>query len=81
MLLSILGPDIAWWTSNSILWPMTIEHLVPIAIGGTSAPENLVPCCYPCNQKIERPRTVRPGVLHYNGQNYRYDGKTWVEVE
>ncbi len=28
---------------------MTIDHVVPIAAGGTNKPLNLVVACYPCN--------------------------------
>lgn len=30
---------------------LTMDHLVPIARGGTSTKGNIVPSCRPCNQK------------------------------
>jgi 5-methylcytosine-specific restriction endonuclease McrA len=29
---------------------LTMDHVIPIARGGTSTPGNLVPACQPCNQ-------------------------------
>lgn len=29
----------------------TLDHLVPIGLGGTHKVENLVPACYDCNQR------------------------------
>lgn len=30
---------------------LTMDHIVPIARGGTTTPGNVVPACRPCNQK------------------------------
>ncbi|MCC7442997.1 MAG: HNH endonuclease [Bdellovibrionales bacterium] len=30
---------------------LTMDHVVPVARGGTSTKGNLVPACRPCNQK------------------------------
>jgi 5-methylcytosine-specific restriction endonuclease McrA len=36
---------------------LTMDHIVPIARGGTSTPGNIVPACKPCNRgkKLETP--------------------------
>jgi 5-methylcytosine-specific restriction protein A len=36
---------------------LTLDHLMPLARGGTSHPSNCVPSCRPCNQakKLESP--------------------------
>jgi 5-methylcytosine-specific restriction endonuclease McrA len=31
--------------------PLTIDHVIPLAMGGTNARENLVVACYRCNRK------------------------------
>lgn len=30
---------------------LTMDHVVPIARGGTTSPGNVVPCCADCNKK------------------------------
>ena len=30
---------------------ITMDHLLPLAMGGRSTKENIVPCCKPCNTK------------------------------
>lgn len=30
---------------------ITVDHVVPIILGGNSDRNNLAPCCYSCNQK------------------------------
>ncbi|MEN9826806.1 MAG: hypothetical protein RI953_2551, partial [Pseudomonadota bacterium] len=30
---------------------LTMDHIVPIARGGTTSPGNVVPCCADCNKK------------------------------
>jgi 5-methylcytosine-specific restriction endonuclease McrA len=30
---------------------LTIDHLLPRSRGGATSPENLVACCFPCNQR------------------------------
>lgn len=29
--------------------PLTVDHVVPVALGGTDTPDNLVACCRDCN--------------------------------
>ena len=33
-----------------VVMPSTIEHVIPIALGGTDEPENLAAACYRCNE-------------------------------
>jgi 5-methylcytosine-specific restriction protein A len=52
-----------WWqqkTSTGACWycgqkvgfaQLTMDHIVPLARGGRSSKENLVPCCKECNNK------------------------------
>ncbi len=41
--------------------PLTIEHLVPIAAGGTTTRDNLWLACYPCNEfNSSRTRAADP---------------------
>jgi hypothetical protein len=30
--------------------PLTLDHVIPVASGGLTRPDNLVTCCEPCNQ-------------------------------
>lgn len=40
---------------------LTIDHVIPLAMGGTNARENLVVACYRCNRKkSDAVGTVRP---------------------
>ncbi len=53
----------AWWSrkkSNGICYycrqrfpasSLTMDHIIPLARGGKSVKENLVPCCKDCNNK------------------------------
>jgi hypothetical protein len=34
---------------RSVENPLTIDHVVPVALGGSDGPENLVACCKDCN--------------------------------
>lgn len=38
---------------------MTIDHRVPLALGGSNTRENIGPCCLPCN--ASKGRADRPG--------------------
>ncbi len=52
-----------WWqqkTSAGLCWycnkkvplkELTMDHLIPLAMGGKSSKDNLVPCCKSCNTK------------------------------
>lgn len=41
--------------------PMHIEHVIPVAKGGQTTRENIVPACKPCNsRKCDNIRTPRP---------------------
>ena len=43
------------------LGPITVEHLVPTAAGGSDAPENLALACAGCNHEKGRRHDVRYG--------------------
>lgn len=56
---------------------MTIDHVIPLARGGTNARRNLVVCCKECNNKKG---SWMPG----DWLNERIDGdelKWWAKVE
>ncbi len=52
-----------WWqqkTSSGTCWycgekvgyaNLTMDHVIPLARGGRSTKDNLVPCCHECNSK------------------------------
>lgn len=56
--LNLLNQGICHYCQNKFASKdLTMDHIVPIARGGTSTPGNIVPSCRPCNQekKLETP--------------------------
>ncbi|SDP67941.1 HNH endonuclease [Desulforhopalus singaporensis] len=44
------GPGICYYCRKKVLYrQITMDHLVPLARGGRSTKDNLVPCCKTCN--------------------------------
>ena len=41
------------WYCRKVVSPaeLTMDHLIPLAMGGESSKDNLVPCCRDCNNK------------------------------
>ena len=50
--------------------PLTIDHLMPLARGGTNWPENIVPACKPCNDR-KSTLSLRRWLMHLHE---RYGG-------
>lgn len=86
MLLSVLGDDVGFWVGREALWPLTLDHVVPLALlKGVRGRDQkvalpVVACCRPCNQH-RAPRHLPSGNLRYDGVEYRLHDGHWVEVE
>lgn len=49
---NILGKGICHYCGNKFTAKeLTMDHIVPVARGGTSTKGNVVPSCFQCNQK------------------------------
>jgi 5-methylcytosine-specific restriction protein A len=56
--LNLLNQGICHYCQNKFMGrELTMDHVVPLARGGTSTPGNIVPACKKCNQekKLETP--------------------------
>lgn len=53
------------WCTWCHRWPATtVDHVVPLAKGGTNDPDNLVPACKPCNYSRGSRDAPSWGALH-----------------
>lgn len=43
--------DKCWWCQRPCSSEYEVDHLIPLARGGTNGPENIVISCRPCNRK------------------------------
>lgn len=43
---TVKGPECAYCLTPN---PTTIDHVIPLALGGTDDEDNRVPCCFVCN--------------------------------
>lgn len=52
--------------------PLTIDHVTPVALGGTDAPDNLVTACEPCNAGKSSVPPGAPLVADVNAEALRW---------
>jgi hypothetical protein len=85
MLPSVLAEDRKFWARHG-LQEMTVEHLTPVALGGSHDIDNLVASCHRCNHHRgpQTPAGTRAGcengsppALEYQGKRYRRNGQKW----
>lgn len=52
--------------------PLTIDHVVPVSLGGSDKPENLVACCKDCNAGKSSTSPDAPLVAEVSDEALRY---------
>jgi hypothetical protein len=59
--------------------PLRIDHVVPLALGGTNDWENLVTCCHACNagKGATRIRRLPPGLKKAAARTRYLDAAAW----
>lgn len=81
-------PACCYYCGNLFEGDQTIDHVIPIALGGTNELDNLVPCCMTCNRSkgMKTVEEFRRHLITKRGvecgiPEFSYDQICWLYVQ